>query len=216
MTPQLAPLQAFHAALQIDRDELIHDRRRPVSEPDDARIPQMGYIGPNFRAGNPLLLAINPGGGGDAYRRTTEDRELLPLIDRARRGRFDPAALAHLFERVMANMRKWSFWRIVKPTLEACGAGQDEVSFLNWVPYRTRMDAMPFAADMRACRDRILLPLIDSLRPGVIIALGRKAGGALRRLQDTGIPTFVVPRTRGDSFVSAEAQAVLAQISNER
>lgn len=208
-------LKVVHWAMQIGRDELVSERRRPLSEPADAKVPQIGYIGSDYRPGGPILFAINPGGGGTNYRRTPEDMKLLPMIAEARDSPFESNSLLQVFRLVMQNMRTWNLWRIVRPTLEACRAEQSEVCILNWFPYRTSEDALPLSEDMKIARAKIVLPLVESLAPGVVIALGKKVGRWVERTDFGEVRTYVVPRTIGDSRVSPEASAVLDRIRSE-
>lgn len=198
----------------IERTDLFgpDGDQMPVTEIADASIPQIGFIGRNYTVGKDVLLGINPGGGGDAYSRTSEDTVLLPIIERIRRNGGDKEELRELFDQCAANMRTWNLWRIVLPVLEACNRDQSEIAYLNWCPFRTRADKMPRADVMRRCRDNYLLPLIEELGPRRIIALGKKAGNWLDRTPFTNCEKFVVPRTIGDSYVSEQAKAVLERI----
>jgi hypothetical protein len=186
-----------------------------MSEPYDARIPQLGFIGRQFRAGNIVLMTINPGGGRDAYSKTDEDRRLIPMIDKARSEPFNEEYLEEVFDLVAQNMRTWNLWRIVSPTLKACGLNQSQVAIVNWCPFRTRHDAMPLAADMTKCRDLVVLPMLKALRPTKVIALGKKVGEPLTMQLGHKYRIFTVPRTIGDSRVSPEAEAVLQKIKQE-
>lgn len=187
----------------------------PVSQPQDAAVPQIGFVGQDYRSGGDVLLGINPGGGGDAYVRTAEDSLLLPMLVALRGEEASPNAVNAVFSQYAANMRTWNLWRIVEPVLDACGRSQSEVAYLNWCPFRTRNDAIPHAPAMRRCRDAYLAPLMDKLAPGRIIALGKKAGKWLERETFGGVPRFVVPRTIGDSYLSAEAREVLEVIKGQ-
>lgn len=205
---------ALLAALRIDRAEIFvpGDSQLPVSEQRDATIPQIGFIGEGYRPGGDVLLGINPGGGGDAYVRTAEDSLLLPMIAALRSEEASPDAVKIVFGQCAANMRTWNLWRIVEPVLNACGRSQTEIAYLNWCPFRTRKDAKPHAQVMRRCHETYLAPLISKLTPGRIIALGKKAGDWLELQPFGDVPRFVVPRTIGDSYLSAEALEVLEKI----
>lgn len=201
-------------ALRIDRAEVFFpaDSQFPVSEPQDAMLPQIGFIGEDYRMGGDILLGINPGGGGDAYRRTAEDSLLLPMIAALRTEEASLEAAKAAFGQYAANMRTWNLWRIVEPILDACGRSQSEVAYLNWCPFRTRNDTMPHARAMRRCFESYLAPLITKLAPGRVIALGKKVGNWVGKEQFGNVPKFVVPRTIGDSYLSDEAREILAII----
>lgn len=205
-------------ALKIDRSEvfLSSDSQFPVSEQQDAMLPQIGFIGEDYQAGGDILLGIKPGGGGDSYRRTGEDALLLPMIVALRTEEASPEAVRTVFDQYAANMRTWNLWRIVEPVLDACGRSQSEVAYLNWCPFRTRNDAMPHAQAMRRCFEIYLVPLITKLAPGRVIALGKKVGNWVGKDEFGDVPRFVVPRTIGDSYLSDEARETLAIIRQAR
>ncbi len=202
------------SALRIDRSEVFFpaDSQFPVSEPHDAMLPQIGFIGEDYRKGGDILLGINPGGGGDAYCRTAEDYLLLPIIAALRTEEASLEVAKTAFSQYAANMRTWNLWRIVEPILAACGRSQSEVAYLNWCPFRTRKDAMPDAPAMRRCFEIYLEPIIAKLAPGRVIALGKKVGNWVEKEQFSDMARFVVPRTIGDSYLSHEARETLAII----
>jgi len=188
------------------------DKQHPISEPEDAAVPQIGFVGQEYRAEGTILLGINPGGGGDTYVRTAADSVLLPLIESLRDGEASRETLNAMFDKYAANMRTWNLWRIVLPVLEACGKNQTEIAYLNWCPFRTRKDSMPHAHAMRRSRDVYLAPLIEELAPVRIIALGKKAGNWLEKEPLGKVTRYTVPRTIGDSYLSPEALDVLENI----
>lgn len=191
------------------------DRQVPISEPEDALIPQIGFIGPDYRRGGTLLLGINPGGGGDSYSRTAEDAILLPMIDALRRQNASCEAMWTMFDQVSANMQTWNLWRIVEPVLGASGDTSSAIAYLNCCPFRTLRDGKPHAQVLRQCRDIYLAPLIRALAPSRIIALGKKAGDALEKELHFDATRYVVRRTRGDSYIHADAARVMAGIRRD-
>lgn len=201
-------------ALRLRRKEVfgLVDNQQPISETKDSAIPQIGFIGQNYRRGGTILLGINPGGGGDTYTRSSEDSRLLPMIQALRDGEAAPEKLQAMFDQCSAAMRTWNLWRIVSPALTACGNDQSEVAYLNWCPFRTRADKMPHAHTMRRCRDISLGPLLRELSPSRIIALGKKVGNWLEKEPQSAAIRYVVPRTIGDSHLSSDAITVLEAI----
>ena len=155
---------------------------RPLNLQADAALMFPGYVGRRYGPGEPVLLAINPGGGKDGYKiRTRADDHFYPLMEA-----FHWCAANELLERYEAmnagwitNMRIWNLRRIIEPALDALGCTVDQVAFLNAVPYRTREDRMPSAHSRRQAWARVTEPLLQLLRPGVIVALGQKAGDVL-------------------------------------
>ena len=209
---------AFQKAASVSRAALYgiaSDAQLPLNLVTDAKVPFLGYCGPKYVQGNPVLLAINPGGGGDDYRqRHAGDEELIPLIEAFCRASPEERgeALDGMSRVYMQHVQTWNLRKIVIPTLEACGKAVDEVCYLNVFPYRTRNNAMPTATARYAAWGNVVAPLISELRPKNLIALGKKAGGVAERrpIQNTNL--FVVPRRRGDRYVCDEAKVVLAAI----
>jgi hypothetical protein len=192
---------------------------RPINLPDDAATMFAGYVGTRYERGKGvLLLAINPGGGGDAYTaRIPADEVFYPLLLAFKSSNADPDKA---FERVNASfaqiVQTWNLWRILGPTLEAAGLNLDEVAYMNVVPYRTRQDKMPPTSARRVAWDRIAAPTIELLDPRALISLGKKAGSVVDSLCRDDRKRYCVPRTIGDTYISDEARAVLAQINRER
>ena len=131
-------------SVQIEREVIFgpHDAKcRPLHLADDANTMFAGFVGRRYRTGAGIvLLAINPGGGGDAYRsRTGEDEHFYPLLRAFKRATQEHALEA--FERVNETfaeiVRCWNVWKIIEPTLEAAGKALDESAYINLVPYRT-------------------------------------------------------------------------------
>ena len=201
-------------AVRLSRSDIfgLSDTQLPISEPKDSEFPQIGFVGRGYHRGGTVLLGINPGGGGDAYTRTSEDARLLHMIQDVRSGEATPDKLRTIFDQCAANMRTWNLWRIVAPTLDACGIAQSDIAYLNWCPFRTRADSMPHAHAMRRARDAYLAPLIRELAPVRIIALGKKVGNWLEKQPFGSENRYVVPRTIGDSRLSSDAIEVLKEI----
>jgi hypothetical protein len=149
MQASFAP--TFQKAAIVPRAALYgtdSDPQLPASLLADARVPFLGYCGPRYSVGNPILLAINPGGGSDDYsERHAEDEELIPLIEAFvhAQGSATPKAFEKMCHVYMEHVQTWNLRNIVTPTLAACGKGVDEVCYLNVFPYRTRKNAMPSA-----------------------------------------------------------------------
>lgn len=202
----------FHGLVQISREEIFgsdNARCMPLNLPDDAETMFAGYVGPAYKpASGVLLLAINPGGGGDTYTsRPPEDESFYPLLMEFKRS-LAPAAL-HGFERInqafASIVRQWNMWRILEPTLEAAGCSIDEVAYMNVVPYRTRQNKMPPVSARRKAWDLVIGPTLVALKPRAIVALGKKAGSVVEDLYVGNVHRYCIPRTIGDSWVSDEA-----------
>ena len=187
---------------------------------DDAATMFVGYVGASYQPGvGVVLLAINPGGGGDTYEsRTVEDQMFYPLLMNAKKAA-GPSEVLESFERVnmafIHVVKRWNLWRILKPTLEAAGTMINEIAYMNIVPYRTRNNNKPPVVATERSWKRIVEPSLDLLAPRAIVALGKKAGGHVNRWYAGDRPTYCVPRTIGDSWVCDEAKAVHERMKSE-
>lgn len=218
VTPTIALSHVFQASARVTRSQLYGasiDAQMPRHLQQDAKVPFLGFVGAGFSPGRPVLLAINPGGGGDAYTtRTPQDAELIPLLQAFVQA--EGSEVATTFERMCSNYARqvgtWNLWRILHPTLQACRCTLDEVCYLNVFPYRTAKDARPSQSALQASWNLVIQPLLAELKPSMLIALGKKAGDVAARYHQGPPRLFVVPRTIGDTRVSPEARQVLDAI----
>jgi hypothetical protein len=204
--------QHFYVLVRVPREAIFREveaQCRPINLPDDASTMFAGYVGKEYTPSKGvLLLAINPGGGGDSYtERTPEDEDFYPLLKRFKAVK--PAEVSDAFEQInlafVPIVKRWNLWRILEPTLAAAGKSIDQVAYMNVVPYRTRGDKMPPAAVRRAAWRELIEPTIELLHPRAIITLGKKAGSVVDALYTGGRHLYCVPRTIGDSWVSDAA-----------
>ena len=206
----------------MTREEIFgsyEEKYRPINLVRDARTMFSGYVGEHYSAGGAVLFGVNPGGGGDAYvRRTPEDERFYPLLYRLKNA--DHKDLTSAFEAIneafVPIVKRWSLWRILAPTLKALRKDLSEVAYMNAIPYRTREDRRPPVVAQAGSWSRIVAPTLELLSPSTIVGLGKSVGTIMRRFNCTSAQVHVVPRTRGDTYVSAEAQLALDAISNSR
>ncbi len=192
---------------------------RPRNLLADAALLFPGYVGPQYQCGEPVLLAINPGGGKDTYKvRTPADDNFYTMMEAFHWSTGD--ALLKRYEAMnsawVANMRTWNLRRIIDPVLDALDCTMTRVAFLNAVPYRTREDRMPSAYARRQAWTLVTAPLLELLEPGVIVALGQKAGAVLEQHYVEATPTFTVQRSNGDQYLTPQATDMLAKIRSMR
>lgn len=214
--------QHFQSLTAISRQAIFGSTEasiRPINLPEDTDTMFAGYVGTRYEPGKGvLLLAINPGGGGDAYTaRIPEDEVFYPLLLAFKSS---DSGVREAFERVNTSfariVQSWNLWRILGPTLDAAGLQLDEVAYMNVVPYRTRENKTPPASARRVGWERIVAPTIELLDPKALISLGKKAGSVVDSLCLDDRKRYCVPRTIGDAYISDDARSVLAEISRER
>lgn len=213
-------ISAFHRSAGLSRsDVFFNDLLMPLTAKDDALVPAAGWVGAGWSNGT-LMIGINPGGGGDNYRRNPDDDRLYELLRQFR----DVKTLSEqtiAFERLSAGwidiQRTHNIWRIINAILEATGESAHEIAFMNILPFRTRMDKQPSAKTLKEAWEKIAEPQILALRPRRIIALGKKAWNVLTRFKIPDEAELILfKRGIGDSYVPMESQAVLRQLAAER
>lgn len=207
--------QHLHQLVQVSRKDIFGDsdlKYTPINLPEDSATMFAGYIGANYQQGSGLLLlAINPGGGGDAYtKRIPEDEIFYPLLKEFKQA--GDAEVFPAFENINNSfasiVQRWNLWRILKPTLDAANKSINEVAYMNIVPYRTRGDILPPVAARKEAWRCIIEPTIQLLNPNAVVTLGKKAGSVVEKLYSGERHLYCVPRTIGDSWVSEDALAV--------
>lgn len=213
-----AIINAFHATSRLKRSDIFAgEALTPIIAIEDANTPAPGWIGVDWRQGS-VLIGINPGGGGDTYRRNPTDDQLYTLLREFRDS--EPHDRASLFSDVSAAWRSiqrtHNIWRVISAVLEATGESEREVGFMNVVPFRTRMDKLPSRAEISAAWNLATKPQLAALKPTRIICLGKKAWDVLSRYSDIEHKLVLIKRAIGDSYIPPEAQETLRQLAKER
>lgn len=166
---------AFFGALDAD----LPSNRSPQLRQDDLT-PQFGYVGSGYRATRVLLLGINPGNGTETVRRSATDERMMPaLIAFAADPTPDRFAIAQ--RAYQAECAGWHVWK--RHCSEAIGAGRlslDEIAYSNCLPWRSGSNSA--FSDHVAERAAMLYayPLIEELKPSVVVALGKRAAEILQ------------------------------------
>lgn len=215
-----AILDAFHAVSRLRRGDLfVDDKLLPITALEDAHTPAPGWVGARW-AGGTLLVGINPGGGGDEYRRNSTDDELYNRLREFTAAQSE-SGKASAFECAsktwMSLQRTHNIWRIIQPILDATGERNDEVAFINILPFRTRMDRAAPATVLRRAWERASGRQVAALRPERVIALGKKAWDVLSRFPIPDQTELILfKRGIGDSYIPPESQAVLRKLAEAR
>ena len=211
----------LHRNTQVSRADIFGPsdiRYVPIRYVEDAALMYPGYVGSKYCKEGTVVFGVNPGGGGDTYHRHPDDEELYCAIrsfvqTKPQHLEKDLSGLNRIFERIVQN---WNLWRVFAPTLDALGVQLNEVCYLNAVPYRTRENKTPPVAAQSESWRQVIDPTLELLKPAQIIALGKAAGQIVERFSTSKASTYVVPRTRGDTYLCHEAINVLQRIQEER
>lgn len=209
-------VQAFHKTAKLRRKDIFpSDALVPVTALEDANTAAPGWVGTAWNQGT-LLIGINPGGGGDAYRRNPDDDRLYTLLRSFRDAQIHEQedAFARSSTAWINVQRSHNIWRIIDPILKATDESVDEVAFMNILPFRTRMDKAAPVAVLPAAWERSAKEQVKALAPRRIIALGKKAWDVLVRFDlPSGANLILFRRGIGDSYIPADSIAVLAELT---
>ncbi|MCG5517219.1 MULTISPECIES: hypothetical protein [unclassified Ectothiorhodospira] len=208
--------RVFHDVAKLKRDDIFADQAlTPITALDDARTPAPGWVGPSYHPGGIVFIGVNPGGGGDAYRRNPTDNLLYEKLRAFRDA--SPSSVSSAFEEVnkawMSIQKTHSIWRVINAALQAARVDVNTVSFINMLPFRTREDKLPDVSTMERAWQLAARKQIQALQPGAVVCLGYKATHALERFgRHDHLPrTFSLKRARGDTRITEEARQVLAE-----
>ncbi len=213
LTPFIYPL-GYGAATKVlelgraaffgsaDTDLPLH---RSSERSRDDRIPSFGYVGTGYQKTRVLLLGINPGNGPNDARAPGDEKMIPVLFEFAEHP--SPASFLTAQDAYREACRSWPIWsRHCAEIIGAGGLSLDEVAYSNCLPWRTESKSK--FADSVAERAATLYvqPLIEELKPRVIIALGKRAAEILYLCEKT-LPTLIVWN---------RAQAATAAVLEER
>lgn len=191
---------------------------------DDARTASPGYLGTMNSPGHcPLLLGINPGGGGKNSSRLESVMADRPVYHALREYRdASPDDLRSAFERLngaMATvMLTWPIGKLYQAVIDSKAERTlEHLAFTNVVPYRTRPDKHPPRTAVEVGWRKLVSPSLEELDPDVILALGAEPRDAIlawggpkwnRRLR-------YLERQRNDTRVTPAAREVLDEYVRE-
>jgi hypothetical protein len=211
-------IEAFHATSRLRRSDIFDgETATPVVAVEDANTPAPGWVGDGWQQG-PVLIGINPGGGGDTYRRNPTDDQLYSLLRAFRDAAVSDreAAFVRLSSTWRSIQKTHNIWRVISAVLQATGESEREVSFMNVLPFRTRMDKLPSRPEITSAWQLAAKPQLDALKAKRIVCLGKKAWDVLVRFEEIKDRLVLIKRVIGDSYIAPEAQARLRALASSR
>lgn len=167
-------------ALRVAREAIFPaGELMPVSLPELARVPYLGWVGPHFRG--TVIVGKNPGGGGDSQTdvkpHDSAVADALLALKAAAEGQAG-VELRSVYEAFTAQAPTIGMGTLLGRVLEALGEKWEEVAFVNLCPFRTRMDKDPSATAARLSAKLVLAPLINALHADTVVLMGGVAGRA--------------------------------------
>ena len=206
---------AMQRALRVEREAIFPaGELMPVSLPEFARVPYLGWVGPRFSG--TVIVGKNPGGGGDSQndvkphdRAVAEALLTLKAVEREA-----GAALRGVYEAFTEQAPTIGMGTLLGRVLEAMGEAREEVAFVNLCPFRTRMDKDPPVAAARRCARLVLAPLVDALHADTVVLMGGVAGRAAPELQARWV--YKLKRRINDYQLHPEAAQRLVEMRSSR
>jgi len=172
-------LAAGRAAFFGDATSDLPEKRSPLLAADD-RTPQFGYVGAEYLRARVLLLGINPGKGKETEVRSRTDARMMPaLVQFAQHPSHESFIRAQQAYKV--ECQTWHIWK--RHCNEVIGAGKlslEEIAYSNCLPWRTDSDSAFGDAVGERAATLYAHPLIEELRPLIVIAMGKTAANILR------------------------------------
>ncbi len=147
--------------------------RSPLIASDDL-VPSFGYVGTHFAEAGVLLLGINPGNGPNAARNRGDER-LMPALHQFAHD-LTPRSFVEAQQAYRAVCSTWPIWS--RHCTEVIGAGRlslDEIAYSNCLPWRTASQSGFDDSVAQQSATLYAYPLIQELKPRLILAMGKKA-----------------------------------------
>jgi hypothetical protein len=209
--------KAYQTALRVSRARFFEENASlPVSLTDSAHTPYLGWVGKNYRGGT-VLIAKNPGGGGDSQVETTAlDASVIARLKAMRDSEGSSATplLDELTDAYHAQLPTIGMGVLLNRVLSRVGETLDSVAFFNACPYRTRNDEKLGARTQKKSRELVAAPLLEVLSPDTIIYLGVEVGREASKTLNARW-TYVLPRAINDKQLNKDAEPVLAQMEGD-
>ena len=179
----------------------------------DDLIPQFGYVGANFHPLRILLLGINPGNGPvNAKSRSPGDIQMMPA-----HYRFFEVGSPQSFREAQSAYKgvcqSWAVWgRHCAELLTNNHLSIDQIAYSNCLPWRTASQSAFDESIAERAAQLYAVPLIEELKPKIIVAVGKKAAKILGYANTAMPPTVVWNRAQAlTEAVGRERQAAAAQ-----
>jgi hypothetical protein len=209
----------WHSLSQVTREQMFgpeNDRYRPMHNLQHAALPALGWVGQRYRVGGLVILAANPGGGGDGYRPALGDAELYDCFAKLRAAA-DAGQAILTFDRMTALYLRLTMGHNISLPLQAVlqhgHLEPEQCAFLNIIPFRTRGDAWPGVDIRRQAIKLVLAQQLLVLMPGKLVCLGKKAcDDADRYLGHIEADRFCIPRHIGDRSLHPDALPELERL----
>lgn len=196
--------------LKTDPEELFGNQcSRLLSRNWGDQIPQPGYAGARYQPGGILFIGMNPGGGpseglGEADLDQYRALEGLRNSDETELG----AKFEELNNLLARLMRQWKIYKnFVAPILDCANLEFSRVAYLNLIKWRTKS-----GKDLNRLYDLSWRAhtgdQIETLSPGLVIAIGKGVGCAFCRHNIGKFPFVAIPRVVGDNIGPRGREAV--------
>lgn len=186
-------------------------RKSTILAADDL-IPQFGYVGIDYQPLRVLLLGINPGNGPEkAQSRSRGDVQMMPALHRFFELRSSQAFLdaQNAYKGVCQS---WAVWgQHCAELLVNNHLSIEQIAYSNCLPWRTESQSAFDDSIAERAAELYAVPLIEELKPKIIVAVGKKAAKILGYAVIAMPPTVVWNRARSlTESVDKERRAAAA------
>ena len=171
------------------------------------KVPLFGYVGARYRVGGVMFVARN-GAIGKTGSDKEENRKTYRLTvklqksnAKERQQAFDDL-MGHLYD----SIQGWGTFKYVEEFLARTGLSFDEVSYINFVAFRSsdeNLRAHIYGEAWAHYTGR----LVEAIRPGFVVPLGGAAGYYMsRHYEGNAQVTGWIHRMRGDNAIPPEGR----------
>ena len=197
------------AAFFAHAEEDIPIADSPIIQADD-RLPQFGYVGSGYSRSGILLLGINPGNGPRAARNAGDEAVMPYLSSFVEHPTPENFLLAQ--QAYQRSCQGWLLWgRECNELLAAAGVSMNDIAFSNALPWRTKSESGFKVAIERRAAENYLAPLLDDLKPKVLVAVGKKVSRMLGNIGriDASVVVWNRERALRPSVIQEREQAAM-------
>ena len=203
--PQAAAFPAVQRLLAGGRGLLFENPKaslpfsRDRSIQADDLIPQIGFIGDDYRFGGLVIVGINPG-NGDRHMRNVGDERMMPALHAFSQRPDDEEAYKKAMAAQLQGFRGWSSTQELRASLAFLRLPLDAVAYTNANTYRAGKgeaeDVFPNNSRKHLSAEYWLGPWLRAVQPpGVVVAFGRIVADVIR-LADPEIKPVIFSRDR--------------------
>jgi len=209
---------AARRVVELGRTAFFDAHRLDIPVADAAEIaaddllPQFGFVGERYDERRVLFLGINPGNGTRAQRNAGDARTMPALEAFVKNPSAKNFLVAQQAYRTVCE--QWRMWgHECSELLRRTNLSLDEVAFTNALPWRTATTSSFHKSVSQKAAMHYVRPYLGSLRPRILVAVGKKANECLGFINGQSARVVVWNRGRAATkSVIAEREAAVSAL----